>query len=818
MKLNLSKKSGLLTRILLIGLLSLVLLLVLGLVAFAVLVNDLPRPEALASRQIAESTKIFDREEEVLLYELFEEERRTVIAYEEIPRHVKEATIAIEDENFYDHAAIDIPSVIRALFVNLKSGTVKQGGSTITQQLAKNAFLSPEKTLVRKARELILALRLEKQFTKDEILHLYLNQIPYGGNAYGIESATRTYFQKPATELTLPEAALLVSLPQAPSYYSPWGSHVDDLMERKDLVLDQMYKLGYISAEERDEAKAYQFEMEQPASSVLAPHFSIAVAEYLNEKYGEEFVRRAGLRVVTTLNWDLQEIAEKAVQEGVARNTELYNGTNGALVAQDTDTGQILALVGSKDYFAEDFDGNFNVATQGLRQPGSAMKPFVYLTALKNGFTTESVVFDLKTEFDLSGRGSYQPNNFDNIFRGPVTFRRALAQSINVPAVKVLYMAGMDNVLSLMKDFGVSTLTERSRYGLSLVLGGGEVKLIELLGAYATLAEEGLYRPQSMIIRIEDKNGIIIEEFEEEATRVVAPEYPRMINDILTDLDMRAGLFQSSFGLTVFSGHDVALKTGTTNDYRDAWAFGYTPNLAVGVWAGNNDNTPMSTQGSSILAAIPMWNAFLKDALKDRPAETFPRAAQEFSEKPMLSGQHIVYYEANGQLYPQVHNILYYVNKVNPRGPEPQHAADGQFQNWEVAVLAWARNNIADFSSYNQPIPSGARIVSGPGEFSGSGSSSGSGDILFFEPRAGQEIGESFDVKASIKLKKEIESIKLYFNNRLVDEREGFLGSEYSYEARLHVGNLKSQNKLKIVVEDEDGKDFEQEIILFEKE
>lgn len=807
------KKIGIKKLILWLCLLFFVALVVI-LLSILFLIKDLPSPQALGARQVVESTKIYDRNEEILLYELFEEEKRTIIPFDQIPQKLKEATIAIEDANFYTHKAIDLKGIARAFFVNLKRGGIKQGGSTITQQLAKNAFLSADRTFSRKAKELILAFRLEKQFSKDEILSLYLNQIPYGGNAYGIESAAKAYFEKTVQELLLEEMALLASLPQAPSYYSPWGSRVEELMKRKDFVLERMADLGFISTEESIAAQAKELKFADIDSSVKAPHFSIAVQEYLNEKYGADFVRRAGLRVVTTLDWELQEIAEEVVRSGVERNSELYNGTNGALLAQDTNNGQILAMVGSKDYFDSDNEGNFNVATQGLRQPGSALKPFIYLSAFQNGFTPETVLFDVLTEFNVRSSGSYQPHNFDNIFRGPVKMRTALAQSINVPAVKTLYLAGMSNVLSLLESFGVSSLNDPSRFGLSLVLGGGEVTLQELLGAYATLAEEGIYRPQSIILRIEDRNGKVIEEFQDQAKRVISPEYPRMVNDILSDLSARAGLFQSSFNLTVFPGHDVALKTGTTNDYRDAWAFGYTPNLAVGVWAGNNDNTPMRAQGSSILAAIPMWNAFLSQALTTREAEIFPASLQKFPEKPVLRGESIVFYEKDGEVYPQLHNILFYVDKSSPAGAEPRLAStDSQYENWERAVLTWAASNIPEFNSaaYNQPIPQGARIAQN--EITGT-----SQGIRFISPKNGDEInGTHLKLNFSILIDGEISSMEIYLNETLIDKREGFFSNHYIYDLQINIANLilATQNKLKVLVLDKEGNIFENEIVLF---
>jgi membrane peptidoglycan carboxypeptidase len=432
---------------------------VVGLIAVAALAANLPSPDDFSVKKITQSTKIYDRTGEVLLYEIHGEEKRTLIPPEDVPDIVKKATLAAEDADFYNQPAFDWKSIVRAVFVNLQSGRYAQGGSTITQQLAKNIFLTNEKTFTRKAKELILAVQLENRYTKDEILYFYLNQIPYGSNAYGIEAAAQTFFGKHAKDLELHEAALIVSLAQAPSYYSPYGFHVDDLMDRKNYVLDQMTKLGYISKDEADAAKRKELVfLPQSIGSIRAPHFSLMVKQYLEEKYGDEDLTQAGYKVITTLDWKLQEIAERVVAEGAANNEKNYEGRNASLVAEDPKTGQILTLVGSRDYFDDTIRGNYNVATQGLRQPGSALKPYVYLTAFEKGYTPETLLFDAKTEFDTRGGSeSYSPENFDGIFRGPIAMQSALAQSLNVPAVKTLYLAGLQNSLDTLHNFGITT-------------------------------------------------------------------------------------------------------------------------------------------------------------------------------------------------------------------------------------------------------------------------------------------------------------------------------------------------------------------------
>lgn len=693
--------------------LGLFLVVILGLAFWALIVvgqmaKELPDPAQAINQQISQSTKIYDRTGQILLYEIHGDQKRTVLALGEIPDYVKKATIAVEDQGFYEHSALDWRATLRAVIVNLLQGKFAQGGSTITQQLARNTFLTPEKTITRKIKELILANWIEKRYSKDEILGLYLNQIPYGSNAYGIEAASETYFNKPAKDLNLAEASVLAAMIQAPSYYSPWGLHTDELMQRKDYVLEQMSKLGFIDEQQKTAAQNTKLVFASPNfGSIKAPHFVMMVRDYLSNKYGDDVVEKGGLKVITSLDWPLQQIAEQTVKDGAARNSELYKGNNAALVAQDPKTGQILALVGSKDYSAPpepqgcepgktcQFEGNFNVASQGLRQPGSSFKPFVYITAFEKAYYPETTIFDLPTEFSShtdvcpltninfsdDNPLCFHPENFDGQFRGPVNFKTALAQSINVPSVKVLYLAGLTDTIKTAQTFGITTLNDLSRYGLSLVLGGGEVKLIDMVGAYSVFSQDGVKHPQVFILEVDDSSGTTLEKYTNQSTQVVEPQYARLINNILSDTDLRAGLFQNSLNLTVFPDQEVALKTGTTNDYKDAWAIGYTPSLVVGVWAGNNNNQPMQKQAGSILAAVPIWHDFMSQALQNKLPETFTRPdPYSLPDKPMLSGNYLI----NNA----VHTILYYIDKNNPLG-NSNSQLDSQFQNWEQPVQIW---------------------------------------------------------------------------------------------------------------------------------
>ncbi|MBU6141799.1 PBP1A family penicillin-binding protein [Patescibacteria group bacterium] len=801
-----------------------------GLAFTAVVMSDLPSPEQFANRQVAQSTKIYDRTGTVLLYEIHGDEKRTTIPFSDIPSYVKDATISIEDHNFYSEPAFDWQAILRSVFADFIAGGYVQGGSTITQQLAKNAFLSPQKTILRKVRELIVAVELERHYTKDQILGMYLNQIPYGNNAYGIEAAAETYFNKHASDLDLAESAVLSSLPQAPTYYSD-GSNVSALMQRKAQVLENMKAYGYITDAQYQQALNENVQLAPQTTSIKAPHFVLTVENYLNNKYGESYVRTAGLTVVTTLDWNMQQEAEKAVADGAANNTKLYAGDNAALMAEDSTTGQILAMVGSKDYFGAPepagctpgknclFEGNFNAATQALRQPGSAIKPFTYMAAFEKGLTPDTVLFDVPTEFDTTGipQNSYKPTDFETDSKGPVTIRDALAWSLNIPAVKALYIAGINNMIDLASNFGISTFTERSRYGLSLTLGGAEVTMKDMVAAYSTIAQDGMHHDQSMILSVSDSKGNLLEKYQDNSKQVIDPQYPRMINDILSDTQARAGLFLPvSLAMTIFPGHEVALKTGTTNDYRDAWTMGYTPDLVVGVWVGNNDNEPMQNHGYSVLAAMPIWSEFMKATLKDRPLVSFNKPEPYASQKPMFNKDYVVNYTVGTENYPQIHNILYYINKDNILGPQPLDPTnDPQFKNWEDPVLSWAKQNVTNFSLlYNHPIPVGSNPVvnATPGMAAG-----GSPVITFSAPTNGSFIASSFPVSASISAAASIAHIQLLFNNTVVDDRTGSFGTSFSYQFTLVPGAVLPQNSLALRVTDAQNNTTTQQLIIYRK-
>ena len=679
------------------------LIFIFGAILMAWYGRDLPDPNNLQERSIAQSTKIYDRTGENLLYEIHGDENRTLIKLEELPEYVIWATVTIEDRDFYKHHGFNLRGIIRSVLFNIFKGT-KVGGSTITQQFVKNSILSTEKTYTRKLKELILSVQIERKFTKDEILQLYFNEIPYGSTNYGIEAASQNYFGHSAKELTLAEAATLAALPQAPTKY------LNDqvlLYGRKDYVLDQMAELDYITEEEAGIAKEEDVKIRPIVDDVRAPHFVFYVKQKLTEEFGERLVEQGGLKVITSLDVDKQDIAERAVQEHVDEKGESLGFSNASLVSIDPRNGQLLAMVGSKDFFDEEIDGQVNVALRP-RQPGSSFKPIVYTQGFLKGYTADTILWDVVTTFKTAIK-PYVPHNYDSGERGPVTVRTALQGSLNIPAVKMLYLAGIDSVLDLSEQLGYTTFSDRSRFGLSLVLGGGEVKLLEHTGAFAVLAAEGKKYDISPILKVEDPGGKILYEWKEpDAKQVIEPEIARLTTDVLADNAARAYVFGTNSHIQL-GARPAAAKTGTTNDYRDGWTIGFTPSLAAGVWVGNNDNSEMKRGVGGSVGAAPIWNRFMREALEGTEIEYFNPPPPNDATKPVLIGKSadettVEIDRASGKLateytpesfieertYREAHCILYYVDKDNPRGPEPGYPEiDPQFTNWEQAVTEW---------------------------------------------------------------------------------------------------------------------------------
>ncbi len=677
----------------------------LGLVAW--ISKDLPTPEGVINRAVTTSTKIYDRTGKTVLYDIHGDIKRTLIDLKDIPPYAINATLAAEDRDFYKHKGFSITGIVRSIIKNIFTGS-KVGGSTLTQQFVKNAVLTQEKTYTRKIKEVLLAYKIEKSFSKDKILQMYFNEIPYGSVIYGLEAASQTFFGKSAKDLTLAESAILAAIPKAPTYYSPYGTNQDKLAARQQYILDAMADLGYITKEQAENAKNEKIIFKPTRESIIAPHFVMYIKSLLSEKYGEEFINQEGLRVYTTLDLDKQKIAEAAVKDGVDTNGKKYEFTNASLVSLDPKTGQILAMVGSADYFNEKIDGQVNVALRP-RQPGSSFKPIVYAAAFIKGYTPNTILYDVVTNFDNTGAKPYEPKNYDLKERGPITMRSALAGSLNIPAVKTTYLAGIENVLDLADKFGYTTFADRSRFGLSIVLGGGEVKLLEHTGAFGALAQEGIRHEINPILKIENKNGDILYEYKNKESKVIEPEIARLITDILSDDSARAYIFGAGGKLTL-PNRPVAAKTGTTNDYHDAWTMGYAPSLVTGVWVGNNNNAPMKKGADGSVIAAPIWNQYMREALKDTAPEAFAKPEEIITGKPFLDGQDMpeikiaVDVMSNKLATPytpksttkeiiikDAHCLLYYIKKDDPRGDAPMNPGDDpQFDHWESAVRRWA--------------------------------------------------------------------------------------------------------------------------------
>jgi len=601
---------------------------------------NLPNPYKLRNFQATPlSTQIFDRNGK-LLYDIYREQNRTPVKLKDLPKYIAQATIAIEDKDFYYHQGVSLLGGILRAIKDTFLTTRVQGGSTITQQLIKTSLLSPERTIRRKIREIILALFTEKIYTKDEILEMYLNQVSYGGAAYGIEQASLLYFDKPAKKLSLAEAAFLTGLPQAPSLYSPY-LNPELSLNRKNTVLEQMYKQKYINKKTYEKAKAEKLDIKPPKNIIKAPHFVFYVKKILEEKYGKETVEEGGLKVTTTLDLDIQEQAEKILKEELEKVKDL-DVSNGAVLVTRPPTGEILAMIGSADYFASG-SGAFNVTT-ALRQPGSSIKPINYAIGLERKLVTPATVFiDSPTCFTGGGQPqAYCPINYDGKFHGPTALRFALGNSYNIPAVKMLAFNGVREFVASSSAFGITTFKDPKNYGLSLTLGGGEVKMTEMAQAFSAFANRGKVKKLTEILKIEDKLGKTLYKFENPnfvqdvkkpmtapsslsitGQKATSPETAFLISHILLDNNARSAAFGESSYLSV-SGHAVSVKTGTTDDKRDNWTIGYTPNFLTAVWVGNNDNTPMNPYlTSGVTGAAPIWNHVMTSVLKNQ-ADLWP--------------------------------------------------------------------------------------------------------------------------------------------------------------------------------------------------
>lgn len=597
-------------------------LIVVILVGFGLIFKDFPNPKKLSSFDYPESSQLFDRNGK-LLFELFSERNRVSVKLSEIPESIKKATLAIEDVHFYSHAGFDIRGLLRGLYRTIFQKRL-QGGSTLTQQLVKNALLTPERTITRKIKEAVLTVATELMYSKDQILEMYFNQTPYGGTMWGINSAARGIFNKNLDELTLAEAALLAGLPGSPTAYSPFA-HPELAKKRQELVLTRMEELKMISTEEKEKAIAEKLNFYVNKSSIKAPHFVFYIKDQLIETYGAKRVTEGGLKVKTTLDLDMQNFVQTAVASETAKLNKL-NVTNGAALVTEPKTGEILAMVGSKDYFADDIDGKYNVTT-ALRQPGSSIKPFNYAVALELGkATAASILSDQPTCFRVENQKAYCPTNYGNNYFGLQTLRSSLANSLNIPAVKILKLNGLETFVASASAFGISTYKDPSAYGWSLTLGGGEVHMTDMTVAFGVLANSGVRQNLRSISSVADRAGKeILTNSEVPGKRIISRETAYIIQDILSDDGARSMVFGRGSMLTIKGHPEVAVKTGTTNDMRDNWTIGFTPDFVTAVWVGNNDNSKMSRIVSGTTGAAPVWHKIMSYLLENKPSKKWTK-------------------------------------------------------------------------------------------------------------------------------------------------------------------------------------------------
>ncbi len=600
-------------------------LFIMAVLFFVYILKDLPHPERLITREQIVSTKIYDRHGN-LLYKIYRSQNRTLVPLSEIPLSLIQATIAIEDAEFYRHYGFSPKGIVRSFLANLRSKKL-YGGSTITQQLVKNALLTPERTLRRKVKEIVLSLWVEAKFSKDEILQMYFNEVGYGGAAYGAEEAAQMYFGKSVKELDIAESALLAGLPASPTTFSPFGAHPEMAKSRQLIVLKRMKQEGFITKEEYEQAREQELKFAPQKTDIKAPHFVMYVKELLVEEYGLRQVEEGGLEVTTSLDLEIQNKTQELVSNEVKKLWRLHI-TNGAALVTNPQNGEILAMVGSRDYFDLENDGNVNV-TLRPRQPGSSIKPVNYSIALENGFTPATIIPDTPITYQTPGQPPYSPKNYDNRFHGNIPLRVALASSYNVPAVKVLSAFGVDRMVKRGQEMGITTWENPSRFGLSLTLGGGEVKMVDMAVVYGTLVNMGMRVDLQPILKVKNYKGEVLKQDlrrqDTETKRVFSPQIAYLLTSILSDEAARTPAFGANSILNIPDHSHVAVKTGTTQNMRDNWTIGFTQDYLVAVWVGNNDNTPMSYVASGITGASPIWNQIMTHLLKDIPDKEFPK-------------------------------------------------------------------------------------------------------------------------------------------------------------------------------------------------
>ncbi len=804
------------------GFIAVIILSIVGFIGFQVLALTLPSPENIV-RHDGFSTKIVDRNGK-LLYDIFVDQRRTQVSLSDIPDYLKKATISVEDKNFYTHQGFDPLGYARALY----DAVIKQritGASTLTQQLVKNVLLTSDRTPTRKIKEFVLTLEIERKYSKDQILALYLNEVPYGGTAYGVESAAETYFGKNVKDLNLVECAILAGLPQSPSRYSPYSSTPTAYVYRTTGVLRRMREDGVITPDQETEALKQLPDMKFQAKGAdfKAPHFVQYVQNILNDRYGEKTVETGGLKVTTTLDLDLQEQAQQIVSDEIAK-VEPVHITNGAAVVVDSNTGEILAMVGSKNFSATDYDGQVNVTT-ALRQPGSSFKPFTYVTAFKKGYTPATLLMDAPTIFPGGiGQPDYVPVSYDGKYRGPVQVRYALGNSLNIPAVKMIALVGIKDVLQTATDMGITSLppTDETlkRVGLSLTLGGGEVKLLELTSAYGAFMNGGFRVTPLSILRVEDKDGKVLEDNRPaHGDSVLNPDLAFQMANVLSDNKARADTFGLNSLLNI-PGRQVAVKTGTTNDKRDNWTIGGTPQVTVGVWVGNNDNSAMKQVASGVSGASPIWNKILKSWLTGKPVVNFTQPDDLVSVNvDNVSGMkehdgfpsHAEFFVKGTEPTDDTVHVLLKLCKGEGNLATPSDVAANNFDSkefvilkekdpfavnginhWQDGINAWTASQSATTNMYNPPT-----------QYCNGGSHAQM-NIDFVEPRdQTSNLDKTFHVKFSLDSVENISESHLEVDGVTVKTFDN--NGPYEYDASLDTG----VHKLRAYAKDTQGHETE---------
>lgn len=795
---------------------------VLLVVVFAWFSKDLPTPNKVV-RIEGYASQILDRNGE-LIYQVYRDANRTPVVWEEIPDYLKNATVAVEDKDFYKHQGFDPLAPFR-IIKNIFYFHKLTGGSTLTQQLVKNVLLNADVSITRKIKEFILAVQIESKYKKSEILVMYLNEAPYGGSAWGVGTASKQYFGKAVKDLNLAESAILAGLPQRPNVFSPFSKTPTAYVARTQHVIDRMVEDGYISdevgKETMKEVKSYKFF--ENKSAMAAPHFVFWIKDQLAKKYSEDMVEGGGLKITTTLDLKVQQQAQQIVSSEIDK-AETLGISNGAALVMDPTNGQILAMVGSRGYDSNKTDGKFNVVTQGLRQPGSSIKPVVYLTAIKRGYTAATMMLDTPVTFSGGqGQKDYTPHNYTGKFAGPISLRNALGNSINTTAVKTLATVGLENVLSQAYSMGFSTLEPTAdnlkRLGLSMALGGGEVKMIDLSSAYCAFANGGTRVDPVGVLKVEDRSGRVLEQFQAvPGNQVMTPQEAFIVSNILTDNSAREMAFGAVNGL-IIPGYQVAVKTGTTNDKRDNWAVGWTPNLLVSAWVGNNDNSQMGKIASGVSGATPVWQKIVKALVSTRPKQDFPIPSQIVQvEVDKLSG----YSSHDGFASKQE----YFIDGTQPKNDDPIHlklkvckGANGLAPPEDIA------NNNFDYKEYiklreDDPVSHDGRnrwqegidswisqqsnkdIYSPPTAYCRGGGLLG---VNFDSPGDRSTVGSDVSIKIRTDGLKKVTEVKLQ-----VDGSDKQTWSDRPFETSIHLDN--GPHTLKVKATDKDGNTAEREI------